>query len=421
MLTTIAALALSLAHTAGPALALPPPCLADADAWPACLGQPQGTPYFTLTDPAAELYRQLDMAGETARDRTARLERLAKGDGAQAIIALTQLGWHAAREGKVRLFHRPYRQALQRPTTDPDLDRYRHLSYATACSRLGEIDCALEHWRQAARTAPAGASWLPEAWAIALWHADARDIAIAWYHVAMINDATLGRGHEVFARTGHDDPMSRLRRALYDAWRQRHATETTTVIVDIDIDAQGRVVRVRLPGDTQLHPALRPRIQTSIASWQFEPLPEQGNSGVLTTTIEVDVRRRAGSDAQTADFEVQHVRMAIQHLDLESRRGLRYPPTASRRRAEGTVILHLLPSDDGTVDQIRIKQSSGHEDLDAAATTAVRDWRFAVPRVDGKALREWITVPISFALTGSAPVHVPLPSYPRNLRQRTSH
>lgn len=418
MLSRLFVVMLWLGHAAPVSAALPAACRDAPDAWPSCLGTPAADSRFAVADPAITLYRQLDLAGESPRERSSRLKQLANGDDAQAVIALTQLGRQAAHEGKLRLFHRPYRQALERKTVDPELNRYRHHAYATACSHAGEIDCALSHWHLAAVSAPAGASWLPETWAIALWHADAKDAAIAWYQAAVLSNGSLGRNREVAAETSYDNPMSHLRRDLFNAWSQRFATETATVRVDVDIDAQGRIIRAQLPAKTDLHPELRARVQASVVRWQFDPLPEQGDSGVLSTLIEVDVRRHSQSQNGTAAFDIQFVRMGTRVLDYEHRKGLRYPRSAAARRAQGVTVLRVLPANDGSVDQIHILKSSGHDDLDDAATKAVATWQFSTPRIDGKPIVDWFEVPIDFQIVGSEPVFVPEFRYGRTLQQR---
>jgi protein TonB len=53
-----------------------------------------------------------------------------------------------------------------------------------------------------------------------------------------------------------------------------------------------------------------------------------------------------------------------------------YPAEAIRQRLEGEVLLNAEVAATGEVTQISIARSSGHPILDAAALTAVRNWRF---------------------------------------------
>lgn len=54
-----------------------------------------------------------------------------------------------------------------------------------------------------------------------------------------------------------------------------------------------------------------------------------------------------------------------------------YPTIARRRGWHGTVVLGIDCDAAGIVQAVSVVRSSGHEVLDAAATVAVRQWRFA--------------------------------------------
>lgn len=66
-----------------------------------------------------------------------------------------------------------------------------------------------------------------------------------------------------------------------------------------------------------------------------------------------------------------------------------YPLAARRRREEGTVRLDLLVEADGTVSQVRLRQSSGSATLDRSVMQTVRHWRFVPARQDGQAIAAW--------------------------------
>jgi protein TonB len=66
-----------------------------------------------------------------------------------------------------------------------------------------------------------------------------------------------------------------------------------------------------------------------------------------------------------------------------------YPLAARRRREEGTVRLDLLVEADGTVSQVRLRQSSGSAVLDRSVMQTVRHWRFVPARQDGQAIAAW--------------------------------
>ncbi|KAF0094289.1 MAG: TonB family protein [Puniceicoccaceae bacterium 5H] len=73
----------------------------------------------------------------------------------------------------------------------------------------------------------------------------------------------------------------------------------------------------------------------------------------------------------------------------------RYPANARREGREGLVLLALRVSPAGRVLDVKLARSSGHEDLDARALSAVRRWRFQ-PLDGSQALT--FEYPIQFSL-----------------------
>ena len=75
-----------------------------------------------------------------------------------------------------------------------------------------------------------------------------------------------------------------------------------------------------------------------------------------------------------------------------------YPRLALSNGDEGTVILRVLVTTEGTAGTVEIKSSSGHPLLDESARKTVLTWRFKPATVDGKPVAEWYQVPIPFKL-----------------------
>lgn len=75
-----------------------------------------------------------------------------------------------------------------------------------------------------------------------------------------------------------------------------------------------------------------------------------------------------------------------------------YPESAKRRRQEGTVMLDVLVSAQGEAKHVGIAQSSGHDQLDAAALSAVTRWKFIAAQQNGTAAEARVIVPIEFKL-----------------------
>lgn len=76
----------------------------------------------------------------------------------------------------------------------------------------------------------------------------------------------------------------------------------------------------------------------------------------------------------------------------------RYPRIARSRGYQGRTILEIFVLPDGTVDHVRIKQSSGHDILDRAALEAVKRWRFRPAKRNGRPISATLVVPVTFRL-----------------------
>jgi protein TonB len=65
---------------------------------------------------------------------------------------------------------------------------------------------------------------------------------------------------------------------------------------------------------------------------------------------------------------------------------------------EGTVMLKVLVSRQGTALKIEIAHSSGYEILDKTAADAVRNWNFVPAKRGNFPMEEWVQVPVAFRL-----------------------
>jgi periplasmic protein TonB len=80
----------------------------------------------------------------------------------------------------------------------------------------------------------------------------------------------------------------------------------------------------------------------------------------------------------------------------------RYPAAARRAGEQGTVMLRVLVSRDGTTARVEVERSSGSPHLDAAARETVKAWRFAPARRGAETIESWIVVPVVFRLEGAS-------------------
>jgi len=76
----------------------------------------------------------------------------------------------------------------------------------------------------------------------------------------------------------------------------------------------------------------------------------------------------------------------------------RYPLAARRSGDEGTVMLRVLVTSEGTAARVELDRSSGSASLDGAALEAVRNWRFVPARRGSQNVEDWVRVPVVFRL-----------------------
>ena len=75
-----------------------------------------------------------------------------------------------------------------------------------------------------------------------------------------------------------------------------------------------------------------------------------------------------------------------------------YPALSHRLEEQGTVVLRAFVSVDGKAEKVELKESSGHEMLDAAALETVKKWRFIAAKNGDKLVASWVQVPVKFSL-----------------------
>jgi protein TonB len=76
----------------------------------------------------------------------------------------------------------------------------------------------------------------------------------------------------------------------------------------------------------------------------------------------------------------------------------KYPESARRAGIEGITTLRFEVRADGSVGTMTVEKSTGSHDLDQAAMTAVRTWRFDPARRGTEAVAVWVTLPVRFEL-----------------------
>ncbi|MBS0347190.1 MAG: energy transducer TonB [Proteobacteria bacterium] len=79
-----------------------------------------------------------------------------------------------------------------------------------------------------------------------------------------------------------------------------------------------------------------------------------------------------------------------------------YPMMARRRGLEGIVRLDVRVSVEGIPTAVKVRESSGHDSLDEAATTAVWHWKFVPAKRGGEPIEDTVVVPVRFRLGDDA-------------------
>jgi protein TonB len=75
-----------------------------------------------------------------------------------------------------------------------------------------------------------------------------------------------------------------------------------------------------------------------------------------------------------------------------------YPRQSRRMGEEGTVIVRVLISVQGSAEKAELRTSSGYDRLDQAALETVQRWRYVPGKRNGEAVTMWFNVPIRFVL-----------------------
>jgi protein TonB len=109
----------------------------------------------------------------------------------------------------------------------------------------------------------------------------------------------------------------------------------------------------------------------------------------------------AAATAQAAASATPHHTLTTAHpvAGLAGNVAPQYTPAETRRREQGTVVLHIQVSPDGRPVSVTVGSSSGYSDLDATARmTVLADWRFVPATVDGNPVPGYCFVSIHFTL-----------------------
>lgn len=184
---------------------------------------------------------------------------------------------------------------------------------------------------------------------------------------------------------------------------QRQAVETPVPVLDVVLVAAAPQAVVAEPAALAPAAAVNPRRR--IESKQPEVLPRTVQSASTTTeaaatlaaTSSESPRVVAETKASSAAVEAPATPPMFNAAYLRNPAPL-YPAIARRSGDQGTVMLKVLVSAEGTALRVELDQSSGSKSLDGAALDAVKGWRFVPARRGAQNIEAWVRVPVVFKL-----------------------
>lgn len=123
--------------------------------------------------------------------------------------------------------------------------------------------------------------------------------------------------------------------------------------------------------------------------------PASDEGRVATPPIEVPSLARPAVDTATIAPSAAPVEATLAYRSAP----LHFPAQAIRQHMHGTVLLRVLVDEQGKPVDVIVEQSSGHALLDRSAREQVlAGWRFQPATFDGRPVRAWARVPVSFEL-----------------------
>ena len=82
------------------------------------------------------------------------------------------------------------------------------------------------------------------------------------------------------------------------------------------------------------------------------------------------------------------------------RKLIKYPEIARKAGIQGRVVIHVLVNEEGVPVDTKVLQSLGNSGCDEAAIDAIMKTRFTPATQRGRAVKFWMSIPITFQLKG---------------------
>ena len=109
-----------------------------------------------------------------------------------------------------------------------------------------------------------------------------------------------------------------------------------------------------------------------------------------TVAANVDIRAQPTFTPFTVAPSIQNRDEVVAAMARE------YPPLLRDAGIGGTVRVYFFINEDGTAEQVRLDQSSGHPEIDEAAMNVAGAYRFSPALNRDEKVPVWVTFPITF-------------------------
>lgn len=125
------------------------------------------------------------------------------------VVALTSRGYVRNIAGDFEGANEDYQRALA--VADPKTANYRHILWSLGWSHfnLGNDIIALDFWSQAERQHGGSPYWVPYTVALSYWRLGKKEAALAYYDLAVKNNADWGTEDGVHKMTHHWKPVEK--------------------------------------------------------------------------------------------------------------------------------------------------------------------------------------------------------------------
>ena len=140
---------------------------------------------------------------------------------------------------------------------------------------------------------------------------------------------------------------------------------------------------------------------SAVKQWTYKPYLLNGEPVEVDTTVTIDVQRNGGSASSTSSDVAptpRRIRVASRVLagHLIKGGGLVYPQNARDAGVSGTVVLKIVVTRQGAIQDLSIV--SGPEMLQSAAMDAVKQWVYRPYLLNGEPVEVETTVLVNFNL-----------------------